>query len=410
MQTPPRGAITVLLATIVVNMLGVGLAWPILPKLIQQIEGGDVSSAAATYAWLAAIFAVAQFLFSPVMGALSDSFGRRPVILVALAGLAIDYAIMTVAPSLFWVAVARLVAGMFGAVVSTANACMADMSTPENRARHFGYLGAAFGVGFIAGPVIGGVLGEYDLRLPFLAAGVLAALNFTLAWFILPETHVRKNRAPFRTSEANPLKAFSRLTRYPVIAPLLVALFVTAVAQRGLESVWVLYADYRFGWSVRDAAFSLAFVGFMFVVVQGVLVGPVVNRFGEARVMAGGFAVSTAALACYMFADRGWMAYPLIAFHVLGNALANPALTALCSRAVGVSEQGRLQGTLNAVNALAVIAGPFLASLLLAATTRPGVAPVWSGAWFGLCAVAFGVCAGLAVRRLRRDAPAQVRL
>ncbi len=384
-----RAPVTFVLVVTVINMLGVGLAWPILPKLVEEFTGGDISNAAFIYGFIASAYAVAMFLFSPFMGALSDAWGRKPVLLIAQAGLGIDYLIMAFAPNLWWLAAARFVAGMLGATMSTANAYMADISSPEERSKNFGRIGAAFGIGFIAGPLIGGLLGAIDIRLPFLFAAGLIAANIVFGIFALPESLPQQNRKPLREATINPLLAIARLTRFPALYPLLAALFLTNIAQRGLEAIWVLYTEFRFGWTVRDAGFSLAFVGLMFVIVQGFLVGPVVKRFGEWRTVTAGFLTSTIALACYGIATQGWMVYPLIAIHVLGNALAGPALNAICSKTVPANEQGLLQGTLSSINSVAVIIGPFAASMVLAAVTVNSPVINLPGAWFMIGALLF---------------------
>ena len=379
-------------------MLGVGLAWPVLPKLIQQMGGGDVSGAAFTYGVLAGGFALAQFFFQPLAGALSDRFGRKPVLLAALAGSGADFAIIAFAPSLFWLAVARILGGVFAATNSTANAYMADVSAPEDRSRNFGLVGAAFGFGFIAGPLVGGMLGDIDLRLPFLFAAGLAALNLVFGLVFLPESLAPEHRKAFSLASANPFGALARMGRLPGLVPLMAAFLLAAVAQRGLEAIWVLFLDFRFGWGVREASFSLAFVGLMFVIVQGVLVGPVVARFGEWRTVAGGFLLSSASLAAYGLATEAWMVFPLIALHILGDALAIPALNAICSQAAPRNEQGLVQGTLGAVNSLAVIIGPFSASMVLGFVTAPGAVLPLPGAWF-LLSAAFFLAGALIVRR-----------
>ena len=391
-------AVIFLLATIVINMLGVGLAWPVLPKLVQEMGGGSVSEAAAAYAVIATVFAVMQFAFSPLVGMLSDRFGRRPVLLVSLAGLCADYLLTALAPDLVWLAAARIVGGVFGATVATANAAMADISSHATRARNFGYIGAAFGLGFILGPLIGGALGSIDLRLPFYAAAALALVNVLFGLAFLPETLQRENRRALVRSEANPFRAVARIAAFPAILPLLVALLATAIGQRGLESNWVLYTDFRFSWDIRASAWSLAFVGVVSVAVQGFLVGPSVRRLGEWGTVFCGFAVSAVSLLVFAFTAQGWVAYPLIAIHVFGNGLANPALVAICSHGVDESRQGQLQGVLNAVNALAVIIGPFAASMVLAEVSRTAPLLDMPGAWFALSAVLFAGAAALAFR------------
>ncbi|TCD12284.1 MFS transporter [Oricola cellulosilytica] len=390
-----------LLITVFINMLGVGLAWPVLPKLIQQMGTGSVSEAAAAYAIIGTVYAVAQFLFSPLIGTLSDRFGRRPVLLVTLAGLGLDYLLTALAPNLVWLAFARLAGGIFGATATTANAYMADVSTPENRARNFGYIGAAFGIGFVLGPLLGGMLGAIDIRLPFYTAAALAALNVAFGLLALPESLKQENRRPVALREINPFAALRRIAAFPALLPLMIALFVTATAQRGLEGTWVLYTDFRFGWGVREAAWSLAFVGALYFLIQGFLVGPVVGWLGEWATVIAGFAVSGLSLALYALADQGWMVYPLIAGYAVGNGFGGPALNAICSRTVDATRQGQLQGALNAINALAIIIGPFLASLVLAHVSSPSPAFELPGAWFILSATAFAAATLTAWRSAR---------
>ncbi len=397
-----KAPVAFVLIVTVINMLGVGLAWPILPKLVEQLTGGGISNAAFTYGFIATAYAVAMFVFSPLMGALSDAWGRKPVLLISQAGLGIDYLVMAFAPNLGWLLAARIVAGILGATVTTANAYMADISTPEDRSRNFGYIGAAFGIGFIIGPLLGGVLGAIDIRLPFLFAAVLIGANIIFGLIALPESLAPENRSPLGSASVNPVRALVRLTRFPTLYPLLTALFLTSIAQRGLEATWVLYTEFRFGWTVRDAGFSLAFVGIMFVIVQGFAVGPVVRRLGEWFTVMTGYMVSAIALLGFGFAASGWMVYPLIAFHVTGNALAGPALNAICSKTVAANEQGLLQGTLSSINSLAIIAGPLAASLVLAAVSAP-VTPVdLPGAWFIICSLFFA-CGYVLVRSRRRQ-------
>lgn len=398
-----RASVGFILTLVVIDMLGIGLAWPILPKLVQSFEAGAVADAALTYGLIASLYALAQFLFSPLIGALSDAYGRRPVLLVSQAGLALDYLLIAFAPGLWWIAAARLLGGMLGATVTTANAYMADISGPRDRARNFGLVGAAFGIGFIVGPLLGGVLGEIDLRLPFLAAAALCGLNLLYGMLVLPESLPAARRRPVGRRETNPFGALRRVTRFPALYPLLAALFLAALAQRGLEAVWVLYTDFRFGWGVREAAFSLAFVGVVSVIVQGTLVGPVSRRLGEWRTVAGGYGLSALTLAAYGAASEGWMVFPLIALHILGIGLAGPALQSICSQSVPDDEQGLLQGTLSSVNALAVILGPLAASLTLAHVASSNPLLDLPGAWFLIAAgLSFG---GFLLVLLRRRLP-----
>ena len=385
----PHRALAFVLATVGINMLGVGLAWPILPKLVLELGGGGISDAAFAYAWIAALYAIAQFLLAPLLGALSDARGRRPVLLVSQAALAVDYFLMVVVPDLWWLALLRFLSGAFAATVSTANAYIADISTPETRARNFGFVGASFGIGFILGPVLGGLLGEVSLRLPFLVAGLLTSANVAFGLLALPESLPADRRRPVGWSAANPLRAIAAVGRLPLVAGLLGAHALSSLAQRGLEATWILYTAYRFGWGVREGALSLAFVGLVYFVVQAGLVGPIVARFGERRTLLVGLALGFASMALYPFASLGWQAYPIIALYCIGNAVAQPALLSLASSRVEQDAQGELQGTMSSLNAASVVVAPLVASLLLSVTTGDNLPPVAAGAWYAAAAVLY---------------------
>lgn len=387
-----------ILMTILINMIGVGIAWPVLPKLVQSMGSGSISEASSTYAIVGILFALGQFIFSPFIGMLSDKYGRRPVLLISLAGLSVDYLITALAPTIFLLAMARLLGGIFGATISTANAYIADISSPEDRAKNFGYIGAAFGLGFILGPALGGFLGEIDVRLPFFAAAGLSALNVLFGYFSLPETLSKDSRRPIIIKQASPFAALRRIASFTMLVPLLVSLFLTATAQRGLEAIWVLYTEFRFDWTLTQATNSLVFVGVLFFIIQGFLVGPIVKKIGEWRTVIAGFAISGFAMGLYGIASEGWMVYPLVAIYVLGNGIGGPALNAICSKTVHGDMQGQLQGTLNSINAVGVIVGPFCASMVLAHVASETPVINLPGAWFLLSAVIFVVATVLTVR------------
>lgn len=386
-----RRAFFFILTTVLINMIGVGIAWPVLPKLVQSMGDGSVSDASSTYAVLGILFALAQFAFSPFIGILSDRYGRRPVLLISLAGLGLDYLLTALAPTLFWLAFARLVGGIFGATVSTANAYVADISSPEDRAKNFGFIGAAFGVGFILGPALGGYLGEIDIRLPFYAAAALCAVNVVFGYFALPESLPADRRRAIDIKQASPFASLKRIASFPMLIPLLISLFITTTAQRGLEATWVLYTEFRFDWTLTQATNSLVFVGILFFIIQGFLVGPVVKKLGEWRTVIAGFFLSGIAMCLYGLADAGWMVYPVIAIYVFGNGIGGPALNAICSKTVPSDVQGQLQGTLQSINALGVIIGPFAASLVLAHVSSQSPMINLPGAWFILSAIIFAI-------------------
>lgn len=380
-----------IVTVVAMNVLGVGIIWPVLPNLIEQMVGGTVSSGAYYYAIIGILYAGAQFVFSPLIGSLSDRFGRRPILIVSQMGLALDYLLTAFAPTLIWLAFARLIGGVLGATMSAANAYMTDISEPEERARHFGYLGAAFGVGFIAGPLIGGLLGAHDLRLPFIVAAIICSLNALFGIFFVKESLPQKDRRAFDKATINPFHSLIRVARFPALKALFTTFFLTAVGQRGLESVWVLFTQFRFGWSITQASLSLAYVGFVSVVAQTLIVGPLVKRFGEYQMMVFGFALSVVSLFAYALATEEALVYVLITFHVLGNALSNPTLQSLSANRVAADSQGLLQGVFGSLNSIAIIIGPFAASMILSHVSGPNPIVNMPGAWFIICAMFYSV-------------------
>ena len=386
---PRNSALIFIVATVVIDMLGIGLAWPILPQLVKELSGQDVGDSAAIYGLLLSGYAIVQFFLGPLIGLLSDRFGRRPVLLTALAGLGVDYIILALAPTLWWVVVGRLVAGALGATVSTANAYIADITPKEKRAAAFGLLGAAFGIGFILGPLIGGVLGAIDLRYPFWLAATLSFANVIFGYFILPESLPPEKRTAFDWRKANPFSAFAYIRRYSSLLVLMIALFLTGIAQQGLQGIWVLWTEAQFDWGVAEAGYSLAWVGVCMAFVQGFLVRIVVARFGERRVIYGGYILSTIAFATLPFINAGWIIYPGILFHMLGWGCAGPALQGLMSRNVPDNEQGLLQGTLTSVNTMAMIAGPLIATQIFSRTAGDDPIIALPGAFYLFGAVLF---------------------
>ena len=360
-NAPPRrqAGVRFILAVILLDMLGVGLIIPILPKLITQFMGGDTSSAAGVVGVISACYAVAQFFCAPILGALSDRFGRRKVLLLSMFGLGADYLVMGFAPSVGWLFLGRIVAGVMGASITTANAYIADISTPETRARNYGLINVAFGIGFILGPVLGGLLGGIDLRLPFFVAAGLCLVNSLYGFFVLPESLAPQNRSAFSLRTANPVSSISNLRAYPLVASLAAAFVLLMLAQRGLETSWVLYTSYRYGWDEFQNGLALGAVGVSAALVQGLLVRPAVARLGERRAVLIGFGIGTLAFAGYGLAPNGRILITVIVVGSLGG-IAGPAVQAIIAGTVVPNEQGKVQGALTSLMSLSAVVAPLL--------------------------------------------------
>ena len=391
-----------ILITVFIDMLGIGIIIPILPELIREFVGGSSALAGRWYGVLAATYAVTQFVFAPLLGALSDRVGRRPVILISLFGLGVDYLIMGFAPTLGWLFVGRLIAGVMGANVTTANAYIADVSKPENRARNFGLIGVAFGLGFIFGPAIGGLLGSIDLRLPFFASAGLALVNWLYGFFVLPESLPAEKRDVFRWRKANPVGSLHVLRTYPLVAGLTAAFVFVILAQRGLETVWVLYTGHKFGWDERANGLSLALVGIMSAIVQGGLVQPVIKRIGERRAVLYGLLWAVVAFLGYGLATAGWM---LLVVIVLGSisGVAGPAIQSLVAGSVPPEDQGKVQGGIQSLMSLTSIVAPLIFTAGLFSYFTSAGAPVQlPGAPFLLGAVMYALAFWSVLRLFRR--------
>jgi len=355
-----RAALAFIFVTVLIDVLSFGVIIPVLPHLVEQFTGGDVATAARWVGVFGMVFAAVQFVSTPVQGALSDRFGRRPVILISCLGLGLDFVLMALADSLGLLLLARVISGVASASFTTANAYIADVTPPEQRARSYGMIGAAFGLGFVVGPLVGGWLGGIDLRLPFWFAAGLALLNFLYGLFVLPESLPRERRAPkFDLAHANPLGALGLLRRYPQVFGLAAVVFLANLAHYVYPSVFVLFADYRYGWGPREVSWVLAAAGVLSILVNAGLVGRVVRALGERRTLLLGLACGAAGFAVYGLADRGWLFLVGLPVSALW-ALAAPATQALITREVGPEVQGRIQGALMSLVSLAGIAGPLL--------------------------------------------------
>ncbi|MEM9365403.1 MAG: TCR/Tet family MFS transporter [Planctomycetota bacterium] len=359
-QPKRAAAMAFILLTLFIDILAIGIIIPVLPGLVKQFLGGSEGAAGLYVGLIAAVYSAMQFLCAPIVGAISDRYGRRPVILGSLFGLGVDFLIMAVAPTLGWLFLGRVVAGMMGASFSTANAYIADISTPETRARNFGLVGAMFGLGFIIGPALGGVLGEYGLRLPFYAAACLSLVNWLYGYFVLPESLPPEKRSSgLKLASLNPFRSIARLRVYPMVAGLAVAFVFSSLAQRGLENVWVLSMEYRFDWTTRTNGLALALVGLMATFVQGGMIRPFIRRFGERRTALIGTVVSAIAFAGYGLVPESWMVFCVIVFGSL-SGVAGPAIQGIVAGEVPSEEQGRVQGALTSMMSLTSIFAPLL--------------------------------------------------
>jgi DHA1 family tetracycline resistance protein-like MFS transporter len=404
-QTRQAGMIFIFV-TMFIDILGLGIVIPILPELIGELLGRDASTTGRYLGVIVAVYALMQFLFAPVLGALSDRFGRRPIILISLFGFGIDYLIQGWAPSIGWLFLGRFVAGIMGASITTANAYIADVSTPETRARNYGFVGVAFGLGFTLGPALGGVLGAVHLRLPFFTAAALALINWLYGFFVLPESLAPEHRRTVSWRAMNPLASLRRLQVYPLVAGLAVAVLFSSLAQRGMENVWVLHAGYRYGWDTQANGLTLALVGVMAILVQGLLVRPTVKRLGERRTVALGLTVSMLSFLGYGLASEGWMVLVVIVFGSLAG-LAMPAMQGLVAGTVSPTEQGATQGALTSLTSLTSIFAPLIFTAGLFSFFTSEAAPITlPGAPFLLGAVLFGVSLIVLLRLFRRIPPA----
>lgn len=386
-RKPGKNALLFIFITIMINMIGFSIVMPVMPELVMDVTGGDLAEAARWGGILSLSYALMQFVMMPVMGSLSDEYGRRPIILGSLAAYSLDFLIMALAPSLAILFVARVLAGSFAASYTTAHAYIADISPPEKRAANFGLLGAAFGIGFIIGSAAGGFIGEaYGHRAPFYAVAALGLVNLVYGWFFLPETLTAENRRPFDWRRANAFGAFKHFSQYPVILPIAMTMFLYQLAHWVFPSVWAYYSAERFGWSARDIGLSLMAVGLASAIVQGGLTRLVIPRFGERKAAFFGAGVATLAYFGYGVVAEGWMVYPLIAFGALAGFTA-PALQGIASRTVPADAQGQLQGALGSINGVGMIVGPVLMTQTFSAFARDGAAIYFPGAPYVLASL-----------------------
>lgn len=394
------------LFTVFLSVLGIGLIIPVLPQLITDLAGGEASDGSRVYGLFVAAYAAMQFLFAPVLGALSDRFGRRPVLLLSVFGAGIDYLVMALAPNLAWLFAARLVAGMTAANITVANAYIADITPATDRARRFGLVGAAFGLGFIVAPALGGLLGSLGLRVPFLAAAGVALLNGLYGLLVLPESLPRERRRPLRLRHANPIGSLRLLRGFPGVGGLATVYLTASLAQALLQAIWVLFTTARFGWGPLENGLALALLGLLTAAMQGFGIRPLLRRWGERRAIVVGLSASAAAYALYAVVPSGAWLLAVMPLGSLGG-IAGPALQGLVSRAVPDDQQGSVQGSLAALVSLAAIASPIVATTLFAYFTGPSTPVFLPGAplvFGGLLLVAAVALASRAARAAQAPA------
>jgi MFS transporter, DHA1 family, tetracycline resistance protein len=384
---PRQAALVFIFVTVLLDMLALGIIIPVWPRLVVNFLSGDSARAAEIFGLFGTAWALMQFVMSPIQGALSDRFGRRPVILLSNLGEGLDYFVMAWAPTLGWLLVGRIISGATAASISTAFAYIADVTPPEKRAARFGMLGAAFGIGFVLGPAVGGLLGEFSPRLPFWFAGALGLANFAYGFFVLPESLPVERRAPFRWRRANPLGALVLLRSQPQLSGLAVIYFLGQLAHVVPPSTFVLYAGFRYGWTERAVGLTLAGVGICSMIVQAGLVGRVVARLGERHTLIVGLVFGALGFAIYGLAPTGgWFLLGVPIMSLWG--LAGPATQGLMTRLVGSSEQGQLQGANSSLTGIAGLIGPSLFTLTFAfaiARCAPGICPGHPLSWRPLC-------------------------
>lgn len=385
-----KPAIGFIFVTLVLDVLGFGLIIPVAPKLVQTLQGGMEKDAAGIVGLLAATYAAMQFLFAPVLGAISDRVGRRPVLLGSLFGSGLDYFCMALAPNLPLLFITRAINGISGASMTVASAYIADVTAPEKRAGAFGLVGAAFGLGFVLGPLMGGILGDINIHYPFYAAGAITLLNWLYGLLVLPESLPREKRVAFKASRINPIGAFVGLGKYPLVAGLAGAFFLLNVAQFGLHSTWVLYTSHRYGWTPRDVGFSLAVVGIGAAVVQGGLARKLIPWLGERRALVLGLAMGVLAYIGYGAATQGWMIYAIVAVGSLGG-IAQPAAQAIITKTVLPTEQGVTQGAMTGLQSVANILGPIIGTSVFAYAISDKPPFQVPGMSFFVCAIFAGL-------------------
>lgn len=354
-----KAAIRFVFITLLIDVIGLGIIIPVMPSLIEQLIHNDISHAAQYSGWLTMSYSLMQLVFAPIIGALSDKLGRRPVLLASLLAFGLDYLLLALAPTIGWLFIGRIIAGITGASFSTAQAYIADISTDENRAQNFGMVGAAFGIGFIIGPTLGGILGDIGPRVPFYVSAAIALLNAVYGYFVLPESLDKQHRRPFNWKRANPFGTIKQISTYPIILYLLGAILLIYIAAHALQSTWTFIMIKKFDWSKSMIGYSLGVVGICVAIVQGLLIKHLNPKLGNERSAYIGLSIACAGMLMWAFSWQSWMIFAVTIFYCL-SGIAMPALQSMMSKQVPANAQGELQGALASVMSVSNIVGPLL--------------------------------------------------
>lgn len=387
MQNNKRSAaIGFIFITLLIDIIGWGIIIPVIPKLIEELVHVDVSTASKYGGWLTFAYAITQFFFEPIIGNLSDKYGRRPIILISLFGFSLDYIFLAFAPTIVWLFVGRVLAGITGASITTASAYIADISTEKDRAKNFGMIGAAFGLGFIIGPVIGGLLGHYGSRVPFYAAAALCLVNFLYGYFILPESLAKEHRRPFEWKRANPIGSLMQLKKYPALTGLVISLTLVYIGSHAVQSNWSFFTMYQFKWDEKMVGISLGAVGLLVGLVQGGLIRITNPLLGNEKSIYIGLFLYALGMALFAVATQGWMMFVFLVPYCLGG-IAGPALQSIMAGNVSPREQGELQGALTSIMSATAIVGPPMMTILFYFFTHDKAPFHFPGAPFLLAAI-----------------------
>lgn len=402
MKNRKEAALGFIFITLLIDSIGFGIIIPVMPDLITQMTHSNLSVASEYGGWLTFAYSFMQFICAPVIGNLSDKYGRRPVLLFSLFGFGVDYLFLSLAPTIWWLFVGRIIAGITGASFTTASAYIADISTPEKRAQNFGLIGAAFGLGFIIGPGIGGQLTKYGVRFPFYAAAVLALLNWLYGFFILPESLSKEHRRKFEWKRANPLGSLVQLKKYPAVAGLIISLILVYISAHAVQSTWTFYNMEKFNWTPQLVGYSLTFVGVMIALVQGGLIRAVIPKLGKERSVYVGLGLYSVGFLLFAFATQGWMMFAFMIPYALGG-IAGPSIQGIISTHVPPNEQGELQGALTSLMSATSIVGPVLMTSLFAYFTTKDAPIIFPGAPFAMGALLTLFSTLLAYRSLKKE-------